>query len=108
MPGWDEFYREFSDRLARHGYTVICPDLYCRYGHGTPDDIAAKVRADGGVPDDSVVGDCAAAKDWLLAQPTSNGKIGHHRHRARAAGTRCSRRRRGRASTRSWTCGAAA
>src|ERR1700722_7418581 len=76
MPGWDEFFREFSDRLARHGYTVICPDLYCRYGHGTPDDIAAKVRADGGVPDESVVGDLAAAKDWLLAQPTSNGKVG--------------------------------
>ncbi|HKD90177.1 MAG TPA: dienelactone hydrolase family protein, partial [Streptosporangiaceae bacterium] len=58
MPGWDEFYREFCDRLARHGYTVICPDLYCRYGHGTPDDIAAKVRAEGGVHDESVVADC--------------------------------------------------
>jgi carboxymethylenebutenolidase len=76
MPGWDEFYREFSDRLARHGYTVICPDLYCRYGHGTPDDIAAKVRGEGGVPDDSVVADLAAAREWLLAQPTSNGKVG--------------------------------
>ncbi len=76
MPGWDEFYREFSDRLARHGYTVICPDLYCRYGHGTPDDIAAKVRGEGGVHDDSVVADCAAAREWLLAQPTSNGKVG--------------------------------
>jgi carboxymethylenebutenolidase len=76
MPGWDEFYREFSDRLARHGYTVICPDLYCRYGHGTPDDIAAKVRGEGGVPDDSVVGDLTAAREWLLAQPASNGKVG--------------------------------
>jgi len=76
MPGWDEFYREFSDRLARHGYTVICPNLYERYGHGSPDDIAAKVRAEGGVPDDSVVADCAAAADWLRAQPTSNGKVG--------------------------------
>jgi carboxymethylenebutenolidase len=76
MPGWDEFYREFCDRLARHGYTVICPDLYCRYGHGTPDDIAAKVRADGGVHDASVVGDCAAAREWLLAQPSSNEKVG--------------------------------
>jgi len=76
MPGWDEFYREFSNRLARHGYTVICPDLYCRYGHGTPDDIAAKVRGEGGVYDDSVVGDCGAARDWLLAEPTSNGKVG--------------------------------
>jgi len=76
MPGWDEFYREFSNRLARHGHTVICPDLYCRYGHGTPDDIAAKVRGEGGVYDDSVVGDCGAARDWLLAEPTSNGKVG--------------------------------
>jgi carboxymethylenebutenolidase len=39
MPGWDEFYREFAERLARHGYTVIVPDLYDRYGHGTPDGV---------------------------------------------------------------------
>jgi carboxymethylenebutenolidase len=76
LPGWDEFYREFSDRLARHGYTVICPDLYDRFGHGTPDDVAATVRAEGGVPDDSVVADCAAALTWLKALPTSNGKAG--------------------------------
>jgi carboxymethylenebutenolidase len=76
MPGWDEFYREFSDRLARHGYSVICPDLYSRYGHGTPDEVAAKVRAEGGVHDDSVVADCAAAREWLLAQPGSTGKTG--------------------------------
>ena len=76
MPGWDEYYREFSDRIARHGYHVICPDLYCRYGHGSPDDIAAKVRGEGGVHDDSVVADGAAAREWLLAQPGSNGKTG--------------------------------
>ncbi len=76
LPGWDEFYREFSDRLARHGYTVICPDLYCRFGHGTPDDVAATVRSQGGVADDSVVADCAAALAWLKALPTSNGKVG--------------------------------
>ena len=76
LPGWDEFYREFSDRLARHGYTVICPDLYCRFGHGTPDDVAAQVRAEGGAPDDGVVADCAAALSWLRALPNSNGKVG--------------------------------
>jgi carboxymethylenebutenolidase len=27
LPGWDEFYQEFAERLARHGYTVICPRL---------------------------------------------------------------------------------
>ena len=76
MPGWDEFYREFAERLARHGYTVICPDLYCRFGHGTPDDVAARARSQGGVPDESVVADCAAALGWLKARPTSNGKAG--------------------------------
>jgi carboxymethylenebutenolidase len=76
LPGWDEFYREFCERLARHGFTVICPNLYDRYGQGTPDDIAAKVRSEGGVPDASVVADLAAAMTWLRALPTSNGKVG--------------------------------
>jgi carboxymethylenebutenolidase len=76
MPGWDEFYREFSERLARHGYFVVCPNLYERFGNGTPDDIAAKARSQGGVPDDSVVADCEAALAWLKAQPVSNGKAG--------------------------------
>ena len=76
MPGWDEFYLEFSERLARHGYIVITPDLYCRYGHGTPDEVTARVRADGGADDRTVVGDCAAARDWLRAQPGFNGKTG--------------------------------
>jgi len=75
-PGWDEFYQEFAERLARHGYNVICPDLYCRFGHGTSDDVTAKMRAEGGVYDDKVVGDCAAALAYLKALPTSNGKFG--------------------------------
>jgi carboxymethylenebutenolidase len=76
LPGWDEFYMEFSERLARHGYIVICPDLYCRFGHGTPDDVAAKVRAQGGAPDDGVVADLGAALTWLKGQSDSNGKVG--------------------------------
>ena len=76
MPGWDEMYREIARRLADHGYTVICPDLYCRYGHGTPDDVAAAARARGGVPDEDVVAMCAAARDWLRSLPTSNGQVG--------------------------------
>jgi len=54
----------------------MCPDLYCRFGHGTPDDVAATVRAQGGGHDDSVVADCAAALTWLTALPESNGKAG--------------------------------
>jgi carboxymethylenebutenolidase len=76
MPGWDEFYQEFTRRLANHGYMSICPNLYARAGNGTPDDIAAKVRADGGVPDEQVIGDASAAQQWLKSQPNSNGKFG--------------------------------
>ncbi|HET6873561.1 MAG TPA: dienelactone hydrolase family protein [Acidimicrobiales bacterium] len=76
MPGWDEFYQEFCERLARHGYEVICPDLYCRVGHGSPDDVAAKVRSQGGIPDTSVVADLEAALNWLRARPESSGKVG--------------------------------
>jgi carboxymethylenebutenolidase len=75
-PGWDEFYREFSRRFAEHGYIAICPNLYERYGHGTPDDVGAKVRGDGGIADASVIADAEAAMKWVKAQPTSNGKVG--------------------------------
>ena len=76
LPGWDEFYQEFTRRLANHGYVCISPNLYSRVGHGTPDEIAGKVRAEGGVPDDQVVGDMSAASDWLKSQSDCTGKIG--------------------------------
>ncbi|MGD0555720.1 MAG: dienelactone hydrolase family protein, partial [Streptosporangiaceae bacterium] len=76
MPGWDEFYQEFAERIARHGYLVVAPDLYCRFGHGAPDDIAALARKEGGVHDDTVVDYSAAARDYLRQQPDSNGKAG--------------------------------
>ena len=76
MPGWDEIYREFARRFAQHGYNVVCPDLFCREGHGRPDEVSAKVRADGGAPDERVVADCAAAMRWLKALPASSGRVG--------------------------------
>ena len=75
-PGWDEFSREFVRRLADHGYMAIVPNLYDRFGDGTPDEVATKARAEGGVADASVIGDAEAAMKWLKAQPQSNGKVG--------------------------------
>jgi carboxymethylenebutenolidase len=75
MPGWDEWYRETTRKFAHHGYAAISPNLYYRAGHGAPDDVAAKVRAAGGVPDDQAVGDIAGARDFLRGQPTSSGKV---------------------------------
>ena len=76
MPGWDELYREIACRFARHGYAVLCPNLYSRFGHGTPEEIAVKVRAQKGVSDDDVVGDCTAAMAYLKALPNGSGKVG--------------------------------
>ena len=76
LPGWDEFSRETTRRFAQHGYATICPNLYSRFGHGTPDDVTARARAAGGAPDASVIGDSEAAMQFLKAQPYSNGKVG--------------------------------
>jgi carboxymethylenebutenolidase len=76
LPGWDEWYRETTLRFARHGYVSISPNLYYREGHGTPEDVAAKVRGAGGVPDDQVVSDLEGALRHLKAIPYVNGRVG--------------------------------
>lgn len=76
MPGWDEFCRETARRFSQHGYLTVCPDIYCRVGHGTPEEIAAKARSEGGVPDDSVMGDSKGALEYLTSLPYSNGRVG--------------------------------
>ncbi|HEY3302743.1 MAG TPA: dienelactone hydrolase family protein, partial [Candidatus Binatia bacterium] len=75
-PGWDEWYRECARRFAHHGYLTISPNLYFRDGHGTPEDVGAKVRAAGGVADDQVLGDLEGSMQFLRAQPNFSGKIG--------------------------------
>src|SRR4030081_2959048 len=79
LPGWSELYIETTRRFAHHGYIAICANLYEREGGGSdanPDDVAAKVRAEGGIADAQMVGDTAAAVAWMRAQPTLNGKVG--------------------------------
>ncbi len=76
MPGWDAWYREATRKFAHHGYLALSPNLYFRAGHGSPEDVAAKVRAAGGVPDDQVLGDVAGALSYLKALPLSSGKVG--------------------------------
>jgi carboxymethylenebutenolidase len=76
MPGWDEWYRRTTLKFALHGYITITPNLYFRVGHGTPEDVAAKVRGDGGIADDQAVGDLAGAMQYVRALPYSNGKAG--------------------------------
>jgi carboxymethylenebutenolidase len=74
-PGWDEWYREATRRFAHHGYLAICPNLYFGFGHGTPDEVAARVRAAGGIPDDNVVSDIAKAAAYLRSLPISNARV---------------------------------
>jgi carboxymethylenebutenolidase len=77
MPGYDRGTKEIARRFAELGYDAICPNLYHRDAPGAaPDDAAATARAQGGVPDDRLVGDVAGAAAYLRGLPTSNGKAG--------------------------------
>jgi carboxymethylenebutenolidase len=75
-PGWDEFYREMTRKFAHHGYAAISHNLFHRAGEGRSDDVAAKVRAEGGIPDAQTIGDTEGAVKWLRAQPWLTGKVG--------------------------------
>ncbi|GIH10383.1 carboxymethylenebutenolidase [Rhizocola hellebori] len=77
MPGYDRATKEIVRRFAELGYDAICPNLYWREAPGAaPDDAAAVARAQGGVPDERLVGDVAGAAAYLRALATSNGKVG--------------------------------
>src|SRR5271166_2524120 len=77
MPGYDSSTKEIVRKFAAHGYAALMPNLYHREAPGaSPDDAAAVARANGGVPDDRLVGDVSAAAEYLLALAGSNGKVG--------------------------------
>lgn len=75
MPLLDETTKEIARRFAVHNYIAIAPHLHHRIGPGTPDEIFAKVRADGGMDDTQVLGDMRGAIDYLRALPYSDGKV---------------------------------
>jgi carboxymethylenebutenolidase len=77
LPGYDRATKEMVRRFAELGYDAICPNLYSREAPGAdPADAAATVRAQGGVPDQRLVGDVGAAAAYLRLLSTSNGKVG--------------------------------
>ncbi len=77
MPGYDSSTKEIVRKFAANGYAALMPNLYYREAPGaSPDDAAAVARANGGVPDERLVGDVGAAAGYLRALPGSNGKIG--------------------------------
>ena len=70
MPGYDRSSKEIARRFADEGYIALMPNLYSREAPGaSPDDAAAAARAQGGVPDDSVVADCPSRR---YPSPTSS------------------------------------
>jgi carboxymethylenebutenolidase len=77
LPGYDRATKEIARRFAELDYDAICPNLYSREAPGAaPDDAAALVRAQGGIPDARLVGDVAGAAAYLRGLPSSNGKVG--------------------------------
>ena len=76
MPGYDEATKEIARKFAANGYHAIVPNLYYREAPGaSPDDAAATARAQGGVPDDRLVGDVGGAVAHLKGLATSNGRV---------------------------------
>src|SRR5690349_23353295 len=65
MPGWDEWTCEVARRFAHHGYAAVAPSLYFRVGDGAREDVVAKIREGGGVPDDQMLGDVTGAIEFL-------------------------------------------
>lgn len=77
MPGYDAATKEMVRTFAVNGYAALCPNLYSREAPGaSPDDAAAFVRANGGVPDERLVGDVDGAATYLKALDGANGKVG--------------------------------
>jgi len=76
MPGWDTWYKEATRKFASRGYAAIAPDLYCRVAQGSPEDVGANVRAEGGCPRTTRCGDVTACAGFLRCSPYSNGRVG--------------------------------
>jgi carboxymethylenebutenolidase len=68
--------KEIAIKMAGHGYAAVAPDLHHREGPGDPDDVAAGVRAAGGVPDPRAVGDIGGAISMLRSLPYCSGRVG--------------------------------
>ena len=77
MPGYDERSKEIARWFGYLGYNAVMPNLHYRDAPGAdPDDAAAASRANGGVPDERLVGDVDGAAKALRALPNANGKVG--------------------------------
>ena len=76
MPGWDQFTRETARRFAAQGYSVIAPNLYEDFGHGTPEEVVERAQEKGGMADKDVMEDCGGALNFLRSQPGASGKVG--------------------------------
>jgi carboxymethylenebutenolidase len=76
LPGYDSATKGIVRRLADAGYNAVMPNLFHREAPGAaPDDAYATVRSMGGVPDDRVVADVAAGRDYLRSLTNSNGRV---------------------------------
>ncbi len=76
MPGWDEWCIEVTRRFAHHGYLAVCPNLHHRMGPGTPAEMSARIRDDGGQRDAFVMGDLQGALDYIRGLDDATGKVG--------------------------------
>jgi carboxymethylenebutenolidase len=76
MPGYDRSTKEIVRRFAAEGHIALMPNLYHREAPGAAhDDAAAVARAQGGVPDERLLGDVEAAMSHIRSMPNANAKV---------------------------------
>lgn len=77
MPGYDRETKAIARRIADMGFNALCPNLHYRDApKAQSDDAAAASRANGGVPDDRLIGDVAGASEYLRSLDNSSGTMG--------------------------------
>ena len=77
LPGYDAGTKEIVRRFAANGYAALCPNLYSRQAPGaSPDDAAAFVRAQGGIPRRAARRRRGRRRRHLRGLPGATGKVG--------------------------------
>ncbi len=77
--GVDEWIMEVCRRFAHNGYMAVAPNLYSRIGSlgsGPVEDLAATLRARGGLNDEVVLQDLQGSIDTLRGRSDCTGKVG--------------------------------
>jgi carboxymethylenebutenolidase len=74
--GWDEWVCETTRKFAHNGFAAIAPNFFVRFGEGSADDVAARVRSAGGISDAEAMGVSSAPSLSCARRQPSTARSG--------------------------------